>query len=276
MDETYKNRIATAVEYIRSQTAAAPSVAVILGSGLGSVGDAFEGQEIPYIQIPGMPVSTVTGHRGVLKIGPQAAFMIGRFHYYEGWSMQDVVFPLYVLKALGVKTVILTNAAGGVADGLQPGDLVLIKDHINLMGTNPLIGPNDAEFGPRFFDMTTTYTPSLRQLVQKLVPDVLHLPRLREGVYAGFTGPNYETPAEIRMLKVIGADLVGMSTVPEALTARYLGLEILGISTVTNLAAGLGSGELNHAEVVEVGKQVEASMKALLAASLKALLVRKS
>lgn len=265
MDEQYLSLVKEAAAAVRKSSAGTPRIAMILGSGLSSVADDFPGREIPYSVIPGMPVSTVAGHRSFLKIGPQAAVMAGRFHFYEGRSMAEVVFPLFVLKALGVRIVILTNAAGGIAADFNPGDLVLIKDHINLLGTNPLIGRHSPEAGPRFFDMTEAYSGRLRRIAQELVPALLFREALAEGVYAAMTGPSYETPAEIRFLRAIGADLVGMSTVPEAIAARFLGLEVLGLSCVTNKAAGLGTGLLDHAEVVQTGRRVESDLKKLLA-----------
>ncbi len=262
MDTDYATRVAKAADYIRSRTPVETTLGIILGSGLSGVADSFEGLDIPYKDIPGFPVSTVAGHKGLLRIGKKAVIMVGRFHYYEGYSLKDVVFPLFVWKNLGIKKLIITNAAGGIASGLHPADLVLIRDHINLLGNNPFIGSNDSGIGPRFFDMTQVWDHEMRASAQDTIKKILpqRYP-LREGVYAALSGPSYETPAEIRMLQVLGADLVGMSTVPEALAASYLGIKALGISCVTNLGAGLSKGPLNHEEVVEVGKQVDGDMR---------------
>ncbi|MCX7024527.1 MAG: purine-nucleoside phosphorylase [Spirochaetes bacterium] len=241
-----------------------PETAVILGSGLSGIVDGLGYHEISYAQIPEFPKPTVAGHKGVLCLSGKNAIMAGRFHYYEGFSMDDVVLPVFVLRELGVKNLILTNAAGGINPRFNPGDLVLIVDHINMLGTNPFIGPNPAgadglPLGDRFFDMSDVYSRDLRAIAwscAKVPP--------KEGVYAAMTGPSYETPAEVRMLKAMGADLVGMSTVPEAITARYLGMRVLGISCVTNMAAGIGTTPLDHAEVVGVGKRVETELKQLI------------
>jgi len=241
-----------------------PKTAVILGSGLSGIVEGLGYEEIAFGDIPGFPKPTVQGHKGVLCLSEKTAIMAGRFHFYEGYPMDDVVLPIFVLRAIGVDTIILTNAAGGVNKNYKPGDLVLIKDHINFMGTNPMIGPNPSDaagkpFGERFFDMGTTYTGELRDIAQACAGRRLH-----EGVYTAFTGPSYETPAEIRMVEAMGGDLVGMSTVPEATAARYLGMRILGISCVTNMAAGITDAHLDHGEVVAVGKQVEAGLKKLI------------
>lgn len=250
-----------------------PKTAVILGSGLSGIVEGLDYREIPFGAIAEFPVPTVQGHKGVLCLSDRAAIMAGRFHYYEGHPMDDVVLPIFVLRELGVETLILTNAAGGVNEAYRPGDLVLIKDHLNLMGTNPFIGPNPqrpeglgeagASFGDRFFDLSTVYPRELREKARSLAKQRSGH-ELREGVYAALTGPSYETPAEIRMLKTLGADLVGMSTVPEAIAARHLGMRVLGISCVTNMAAGINPEPLAHAEVVAVGKKVEAELKALV------------
>lgn len=254
-----------ALAFLRTQTDEVPPVGIILGSGLSGIGDAFPGLSLDYKDIPGFPQPTVAGHRGILKVGPKAVLFLGRFHYYEGNPMSTVAFPVLLMKAWGVKTVVLTNAAGGVNPRFVPGQLVLINDHINFQGSNPFIGPHDPAWGPRFFDVTNTYTPALRQKLQ-----AIHRRQtgrfLDEGVYMAFTGPCYETPAEVRMAGLLGASLVGMSTVPEALAARSCGLDLAAISVCTNLAAGISKTELNHAEVVEYGKKAEASLQALLTA----------
>jgi purine-nucleoside phosphorylase len=262
MKAGFTDRVARAAAAIPA--AYRPRTAVILGSGLSGIVDGLGYQEIPYSAIPEFPKPTVHGHKGLLCLSARNAIMAGRFHYYEGHPMDDVVLPIFVLRAIGVDTLILTNAAGGVNRAYRPGDLVLIKDHINLMGTNPFIGGNPTTadgqpLGERFFDMSTTYTPELRDLARSCAKRPLP-----EGVYTAFTGPSYETPAEIRMTAAIGGDLVGMSTVPEAITARYLGMRVLGISCVTNPAAGIGTEPLAHDEVVAVGKQVESELKALI------------
>jgi len=241
-----------------------PRSAVILGSGLSGIVEGLGFKEIPYSEIPEFPRPTVQGHKGLLCLSKDAAILAGRFHYYEGHPMDDVVLPIFFLKALGVENLILTNAAGGINTKYVPGDLVLIQDHINLMGTNAFIGPNPEDpsgkpLGERFFDMSEVYSKDLRALAWSCAEKPL-----KEGVYAGLTGPSYETPSEIRMLKTLGADLVGMSTVPEATAARYLGMRVLGISCVTNMAAGISKTPLAHAEVVEVGKRAESELKALL------------
>jgi purine-nucleoside phosphorylase len=231
----------------------------VLGSGLGDFGNELdEAVGIPYQEIPGFPTSTVAGHAGRLVIGkvngvPVVA-MQGRVHFYEGYDLQEVTFPIRTFKLLGIETLLLTNAAGGVDVQLSQGALMLISDHLNLMGTNPLRGPNDDRFGPRFPDMTDVYSRELQEMV---VEEAHSLGvELRRGVYAALSGPSYETPAEIHMLRGFGADAVGMSTVPEAIVARHMGMEVIGISCITNMAAGLSNEKINHEEVVETGKRV--------------------
>jgi len=263
-----------------------PRTAVILGSGLSGVVEGLGYEEVAFADIREFPKPTVQGHRGLLCLSERAAIMAGRFHYYEGHSMDDVVLPIFVLREIGVETLILTNAAGAVNPSYSPGDLVLIRDHLNLMGTNPFIGPNPARpprpglvealpaadgfggpgAGQRFFDMSTVYTKELRDLARRIAGA-----ELAEGVYAAFTGPSYETPAEVRMAGILGADLVGMSTVPEATAARHLGMRVLGISCVTNMAAGISASPLDHAEVVAVGRRVEERLKSLVLALVGAL-----
>lgn len=250
---------------LRSRFSQVPQVGIVLGSGLSAIGDRFPGTDVSYTDIPGMPRSTVAGHRGSLKVSSKSAVFLGRFHHYEGYSFRTVAFNIFLMKKWGVKTVILTNAAGGLKETYTPGQLVLIGDHVNLMGGNPFLGPHEPIYGPRFFDMTDTYTAKLRERTQKLQKKLTGQ-FLDEGVYAGLTGPCYETPAEIRYLKTIGADLVGMSTVPEAIAARSCGLDLLGISCVTNLAAGIAPGELSHSEVMENGKKAEKALGDLLLA----------
>ena len=249
----------------------APKTAIVLGSGLSGIAEGLGYEKIPFSAIAEFPRTSVSGHAGLLYLSREVAIMAGRFHYYEGHSMDDVVLPIFVLKRLGVENLILTNAAGGINAEFAPGDLVLIQDHINMMGTNAFVGPNPSDangnpLGNRFFDMGEVYSRDLRVLAESCARRPL-----KEGVYAALTGPAYETPAEIRMLRTLGADLVGMSTVPEATAARYLGMRVLGISCVTNMAAGIGKTPLVHSEVVEAGKRVEGELKDLLLKVLKKL-----
>ena len=239
---------------------------LILGSGLGELaGEIEEAIVIPYDQIPFFPTSTVVGHAGQLVYGTlsgkKVLAMQGRFHFYEGHSMQTVTYPVRVMAALKAHSVIVTNACGGVNESFVPGDLMLITDHINFTGQNPLIGPNEDEIGPRFPDMSEAYTLTYRE-VAKEAASQLDL-TLKEGVYMGYSGPTYETPAEIRMSRTMGADAVGMSTVPEVIVAAHSGLKVLGISCITNLAAGM-QANLNHEEVVETTQRVKQSFKALI------------
>ena len=260
-------QVHAAAEYIRSRISIQPQVGLILGSGLGSYADTLtDAVRIPFSEIPGFPVPTVPGHSGALVIGTvrgtPAVVLQGRIHYYEGLPQQVITLPVRVLAALGVQTLVLTNACGGVNTAFQPGDLMLITDHINLSGSNPLIGPNLDAFGPRFPDMSDLYTASLRTAIQeKAAAAGLEL---REGVYAMYSGPNYETPAEIRMFRVLGADVVGMSTVPEALVAGHCGMQVVGISCVTNMAAGVLPRKLDHSEVVETAARVRSKFCSLL------------
>lgn len=248
-----------------------PEIGIILGSGLGDFADNLEGIRIKYSEIHGFETSTVTGHRGQLVFaeveGKKAIIMQGRFHYYEGYHISKVVFPIKVMKKLGVKTLIITNAAGSVNKGYNAGDLMAISDHINLMGVNPLIGENDATLGDRFPDMSEVYNKKMLELVQQLGKDLDVV--VRKGVYAAMSGPSYETPAEINMLRIMGADAVGMSTVPEALVANYCGMNVLGISCITNSAAGVHPSRLSHAEVVETAEKVKNSFKMLLTSLIK-------
>lgn len=228
--------------------------AVVLGSGLGEYAHSLpDAVELPYDTIPGFPVPKVTGHGGSLlsvPFGDRAVlFFSGRAHAYEGHPMEDVVFAVRTAAATGVRRVLLTNAAGGVNPGFSPGDLIAISDHLNLAGKNPLMGPNDDRLGPRFPDMSDVYSPALRGALEDIFAS-LDIP-YREGVYAWFSGPTYETPAEVQMAKALGADLVGMSTVPEAIALRHMGVEVAGISLVTNLAAGISDTPLSHEEVTE-------------------------
>jgi purine-nucleoside phosphorylase len=249
-------------------------VGLVLGSGLGRVADIVledsESLSIDYAAIPHFPTSSVEGHKGRLvygKVGGEPVLLMqGRVHRYEGYTAAAVAFPTKVLVALGVDRLVLTNAAGGIADGMKPGDLMLINDHLNLTGDNPLIGRNDDRLGPRFPDMSATYTPELRDLVRAAAKD--QGVELREGVYAGLNGPSYETPAEIRMLRTLGADAVGMSTVYEAIAAAHAGASVLGISCITNLAAGIGDDKLSHDDVKETAARVEKVFSELVLAVL--------
>jgi purine-nucleoside phosphorylase len=258
-------------KFILSKTKLRPKIALVLGSGLGAFADEFaDATRIPYEKIPGFPRSTIIGHAGQLVIGKaggvEVAAMQGRAHFYEGYPAQHVVFPMRVFGRMGIRSAILTNAAGGINLEFKQGALVVIRDHINWQGTNPLVGPNDERFGPRFPDMTTAYwTPyreSAREEAQRLGME------LSEGVYAAMSGPSFETPAEIRCLRTMGADLVGMSTVPEVIVARHMGIRVLGISCVTNMAAGILDQPLNHLEVLETGERVKSQFIALLRAVL--------
>lgn len=253
-------------EYIKGQGMTDPAIGLILGSGLGDLADEIEDAiELDYHDIPGFPVSTVEGHEGKLVYGSLSGKKVialkGRFHYYEGYDLAKVTFPVRIFKELGVQSVIITNAAGGVNETFAPGDLMIITDHLNLMGENPLIGQNIAQHGPRFVDMTQTYSQRGQQLLKDIANK--HNFPLKEGVYTWFTGPTYETPAEIRAVRTLGGDAVGMSTVPEAIVAKHSGLEVIGISCITNLAAGM-QAELNHEEVVEVSSQVKPRFKLLI------------
>jgi purine-nucleoside phosphorylase len=258
-----------AARFIQGKTKLRPKIALVLGSGLGAFADEFlSATRIPYAQIPHFPRSTAIGHAGQLVIGKvegvEVAGMQGRVHLYEGYSAQQVTFPIRVFARMGVKAVILTNAAGGIKREFTQGRLVVISDHINLQGANPLSGPNDENFGPRFPDMTNAYDWKLRELT--LAAGRRLSIELGEGVYAALAGPSYETPAEIRYLRTIGADLVGMSTVPEVIAARHSGMRALGISCVTNAAAGVLDQPLDHKEVLETAERVKSQFIGLLRA----------
>jgi purine-nucleoside phosphorylase len=264
-------RAERAAKFILSKTKLRPMIGLVLGSGLGAFADDFENAtRIEYKKIPYFPVSTAIGHAGKLVIGKvggvPVAGMQGRVHFYEGYSMKDVIFPMRVFGRMGIRAVILTNAAGGINTSYQQGCLVVIRDHINLQGTNPLIGPNDERFGLRFHDMTTAYhkpwgEAALAEGKRIGVP-------IYEGVYGALTGPSYETPAEIRYMRAIGCDLAGMSTVPEVIAARHMGIKVLGISCVTNMAAGVLDQPINHEEVLETGDRVKGLFVALLRAMI--------
>jgi purine-nucleoside phosphorylase len=253
-------KTAAAAEYIRSRISVAPKLAIILGSGLGPFAYHVENQvAIPFTDIPNFPKPTVVGHSGLLVIGTlhgiPLVVMQGRVHYYEGYPASEVVFPIRVLKQLGVEKLIVTNAAGGIREGLQRSQLVLISNHINFTGTNPLIGKNESKFGERFFDMTEPYSERLRTLAKDVAKKQGF--SLSEGVYLAVSGPSFETAAEIRAFRTLGADLVGMSTVHEVIVARHMAMEVLGISCVTNLAAGIQGKPLDHYEVLETGIHVQ-------------------
>ncbi len=265
----------SAAQLILSHTKLRPKIALILGSGLGSFADSLaDAARIPYAEIPSFPQSTAIGHAGRMVIGnagniPVAA-MQGRVHLYEGYSAQEITFPIRVFARMGIRAVIVTNAAGSINLGYSQGALVLIRDHINLQGANPLVGPNDDRFGVRFPDMTQAYSRSYREIARAEAAKLGIA--LHEGVYAGLLGPSYETPAEIEYLRRIGADLVGMSTVAEVIAARHLGIHVLAISCVTNMAAGILDQPLSHAEVMETGERVKTTFECLLRAVLPRIL----
>ena len=261
------SRAENAARIIRSRTGAEARIALVLGSGLGGFAEDFEDAvNIPYQEIPGFVSSTAQGHAGRLVSGkvdgvPVLA-MQGRVHYYEGYSLEEVTFPIRTFKLLGINTLVLTNAAGGVDIELTQGALMVISDHLNVMGVNPLRGPNDESFGPRFPDMSEVYSRELQELV---IEEARGLGvAVRRGIYAALAGPSYETPAEIHMLRAFGADAVGMSTVPEAIVARHMGMRVLGISCVTNMAAGITENPINHEEVMETGERVRETFTQLL------------
>jgi len=263
----YHDKVAEAASYVRARVPVLPDVAVVLGSGLGGfAGGLARAVTIPYTDIPHWPASRVAGHAGQLVIGgvgaKTVAALAGRAHYYEGHDMGTVVFGTRVLGSLGVKTLILTNAAGGINTAFGQGALMVIDDHINLFGSNPLIGPNDDRFGPRFPDMTEAYSKRLRAIADE-VSRAQGQP-VAHGIYVGVHGPSYETPAEIRFMRAIGADAVGMSTVPEVIAARHMGIEVLGISCITNMAAGVLDEPLVHAQVMETAHRVRGQFIALV------------
>ena len=271
---TYFEQVTEAAEFLRKRLGAlTPRIGIVLGSGLGAVADALtKAVKVPYSEIPHFPQSTVVGHSGRIVAGRlngvAVAVMQGRVHFYEGYSPQQVTFPMRVLGALGIRAVVLTNAAGGIGAGYRQGQLVLLGDHINQMGWNPLCGPNEERFGYRpgaglrFFDMTEAYSKALRKLAHDAAQEEGF--GLEEGVYLATSGPSFETPAEIRAFRTLGATLVGMSTVPETIVARHMGVQVVGISCVTNLAAGLSETHLSHEEVSETGRQVEQKLAGLL------------
>lgn len=250
-----------------------PELGIILGSGLGDFADGFDSVIIPYNEIPGFEKSQVQGHKGQLVFaeinGKKTVMMQGRYHFYEGYSMQTVTYPVKIMKKLGVKTLIITNAAGTVSKDFTPGDLMFITDHINFMGTNPLIGQNDESLGTRFPDMSEIYS---KELINKAAQTADELGiKYQKGVYVATTGPSYETPSEIKMFGILGGNAVGMSTVPEAIVANYCGLKVLGISCLTNYASGVSSCPLNHQEVIDTADKVKESFKNLLSEFIKKL-----
>lgn len=260
-------KIQETTKFISEKFNKKPQIGLILGSGLGVLADEIENPvRISYSDIPNFPVSTVEGHEGCLVLGTlegkEVVAMQGRFHYYEGYSQKEITFPVRVMKALGVETIVVTNAAGGCNKGFKPGDLMLIKDHINLSGSNPLMGANDNRLGPRFPDMSTAYTPKYFDVVRKSAKKFNI--RIREGVYAYFSGPTYETPAEVKMAQVLGADAVGMSTAPEVIVASHSGMNVVGISCITNMAAGILDQPLNHEEVIETTTKVRSEFLSLV------------
>lgn len=269
-DSTIYQKIKSAVQLIETATSIKPEIGFVLGSGLGSIAEATtERVLIPYSKIPYFHGTSVEGHAGQMIFGRfggvPVVMLEGRFHLYEGYPMDEVVFPTRVIAALGIQTLILTNAAGGVNTRLRPRDIMLIVDHLNLMGDNPLKGPHLAELGPRFPDLTEAYSGEVRKTLVDVASE-LDIP-IKKGIYAGLLGPTYETPAEIRMLRRMGADAVGMSTVPEVIAANHLGVQVAAISCISNLAAGLSSSKLTHDEVIENCKHAALEIGRLLAAA---------
>ncbi len=266
---TVLEQLDEAVQRVRESSQIVPEIGLILGSGLGFIGDRVDqAARIAYADLPGFPVSTVEGHAGRLVLGylsgRRVAVMQGRFHYYEGYSLEQVAMGVRLMGRLGARMLIVTNAAGGIREDLQAGDLMLISDHINLMGGNPLMGRNLAALGPRFPDLSDAYSRDLREQARAVAGR--ENIQLREGVYAAFSGPSYETPAEIRALRSLGADAVGMSTIPEVIAACHMGLRVLGISCISNLAAGIGKNPLSHDEVQETTKRVQETFSRLVLA----------
>ncbi|WP_071133128.1 purine-nucleoside phosphorylase [Alterileibacterium massiliense] len=278
--DNLKNRAEISAEFIRDWMGVKPDTAIILGSGLSGFENNFKNKrEINYSDIPEFPVSTAPGHKGKLILceredeagnydtsnddaGRYILIMSGRFHHYEGYSLQEITIPIRVMAILGIKRLIITNASGAVNENYKAGDLMLIEDHINLSGDNPLIGPNFDELGPRFPDMTYTYSPQLIKKIKEKADKKGIL--LRQGVYTFMTGPSYETPAEVRMIRTLGADCVGMSSVPEAIVARHSGMEIVGISCITNMASGILDKPLSGDEVIEAGKRAMLSFSEII------------
>lgn len=264
--------IVEARDFIMSKTGARPEIGLILGSGLGTLADEIENSVvIPYSEIPHFAKSEAIGHANELVIGELngkiVAAMKGRFHFYEGYTLDEVTFPVRVMKALGIEKLIVTNACGAINTSFKPGDLMLITDHLNLVGINPLMGPNNDQLGTRFPDLSQVYNMELRSVAQKVASDLDM--SLQQGVYAWWSGPAYETPAEIRMMRTMGADAAGMSTVPEAIVATHSNMKVLGISCLTNMACGILDQPLNHDEVIEVAGQVRVKFVQLVKGILK-------
>jgi len=266
------HELGEAVRFIQARTPLRPSIGLVLGSGLGGVARSLEAAVvIPYGEIPHFPTTTIAGHPGELVVGTSegipVAAMAGRVHGYEGYAPSQVVFPIRALGRMGIKTLIVTNAAGSVNVNYKPGELMIIEDHINAMGMSPLSGPNEDELGPRFVDMSEAYDEELVEIAEKACWKAGVT--VRKGVYIGVAGPAYETPAEIRMARALGADAVGMSTVPEVIAARHMGIRVLGISCITNMAAGVLKKKLDHREVLEVGERSRAALRDVLARILR-------
>lgn len=271
MDNMFE-KVQESAAFISSKSTVKPKIGLILGSGLGVLADEIENPvKIKYNDIPNFPVSTVEGHAGCLVIGTlegkEVVAMQGRFHYYEGYSQREITFPVRVMKALGVDTIVVTNAAGGSNTSFKPGDLMAIRDHINLSGNSPLIGANDERFGPRFPDMSKAYTPKYVDLVKECAKE-LNID-IKEGVYAFFSGPTYETPSEVKMAQILGADAVGMSTAPEVIVASHSKMDVIGISCITNMAAGILDQPLDHEEVIETTQKVKGEFLSLVKAVVK-------
>ncbi len=267
-------RIQESTNFIKAKFDKTPQIGLILGSGLGVLADEIENPvRISYDQIPNFPVSTVEGHEGCLVLGTlegkEVVAMQGRFHYYEGYTQEQITFPVRVMKALGVETIVVTNAAGGANTSFNAGDLMLITDHINLSGSNPLFGTNDNRLGPRFPDMSSAYTPKYFDVVRNCAKELSI--GLQEGVYAYFSGPTYETPAEVKMAQVLGADAVGMSTAPEVIVASHSQMEVIGISCITNMASGILNQPLNHEEVIETTTKVRSEFLSLVKSVVKSI-----
>ncbi|MBN2299623.1 MAG: purine-nucleoside phosphorylase [Acholeplasmataceae bacterium] len=256
-----------AVKYIKSKTNVEAKIGLILGSGLGSITDDIDNSVvIPFAEIPYFEVPTTVGHHGAVVIGKlngvDVVALSGRYHFYEGYSLEIITFPIRVMHLLGIKTLIITNACGAINTAFKPGDLMVISDHINLVSNNPLIGKNNDEFGTRFPDASEIYTKALKKIAHQTAKELGY--ELQEGVYAWWTGPSYETPAEIKMIRILGADAVGMSTVPEALVASHMDMQVLGISCLTNMASGILDQKLSHEEVIQVVRQVNGKFQNLV------------
>lgn len=267
-------KIREAVDAVKARSSISPEIGIILGSGLGSVTEQItEAVAIPYTEIPHFHGTTVEGHAGRMVLGKfhgvPTVFLEGRFHFYEGYTMEEVVFPTRTVCGLGIQTLVLTNAAGGVNTCYRPGDVMIIEDHLNLMGENPLKGPNLAQLGPRFPDLSEAYSKTCVEILKSTAKELGV--EVHQGVYAGLLGPTYETPAEIRMYRTFGADAVGMSTVPESIAANHLGVRVCGLSCITNLAAGLSPQKLTHEEVIENGRLGAEKLKKILEGSMQKL-----